>query len=93
MDRRQRPPGVPGKVWMGLAIAVILDAPVQLMWKALMVKYGGAAREPHLVDFIHQVRWFVHQVRWFAHQRGHGDCWGFFCASFGIGFGCWEMRI
>jgi drug/metabolite transporter (DMT)-like permease len=52
----------PLRVWVGLGIAVVLDAPVQLMWKALMLKYRDPARMPH-GDLYHQARWFVHQTR------------------------------
>jgi drug/metabolite transporter (DMT)-like permease len=52
----------PLRVWAGLAIAVALDAPVQLMWKALMLKYRNPAHMPH-GDLWHQVRWFSHQTR------------------------------
>jgi drug/metabolite transporter (DMT)-like permease len=57
---------VPVKVWAGLLIAVLLDVPVQLMWKALMMKYGDGGRGPRLVDFVHQFRWFAHQARTWA---------------------------
>jgi drug/metabolite transporter (DMT)-like permease len=50
------------RVWIGLAIAVTLDAPVQLMWKALMLKYRDPLRGPHGI-FLHQARWFTHQTR------------------------------
>jgi multidrug transporter EmrE-like cation transporter len=36
----------PMRVWVGLAIAVILDVPVQLIWKALMIKYRDPDRGP-----------------------------------------------
>ncbi len=51
------------RVWAGLLVAVVLDVPVQLIWKALMIKYGDPARGPHLVDVLHQARWFSHQAR------------------------------
>jgi drug/metabolite transporter (DMT)-like permease len=51
------------RVWLGLLIAVGLDVPVQLIWKALMLKYGDPARGPHLIDMLHQIRWFSHQSR------------------------------
>jgi multidrug transporter EmrE-like cation transporter len=35
-------------VWVGLGIAVILDVPVQLIWKALMIKFRDPERGPHL---------------------------------------------
>lgn len=54
------------RVWLGLLIAVALDVPVQLMWKALMLKYGDPARGPHLLDAFHQFRWFSHQTRTWA---------------------------
>jgi drug/metabolite transporter (DMT)-like permease len=57
---------VPLNVWTGLFIAVVLDVPVQLMWKALMLKYGDASRGPRLLDLFHQFRWFVHQARTWA---------------------------
>jgi drug/metabolite transporter (DMT)-like permease len=50
----------PLRVWVGLAIAVALDAPVQLMWKALMMKYHAHAP---FGDLLHQIRWFSHQTR------------------------------
>jgi drug/metabolite transporter (DMT)-like permease len=53
----------PLKVWIGLALAVALDVPVQLLWKALMLKYGDAAHGPRLIDLFHQFRWFAHQSR------------------------------
>ena len=52
----------PKRVWIGLAIAVVLDAPVQLIWKALMLKYGDPLRGPHGIAY-HHARWFVHQAR------------------------------
>jgi len=55
-------PHTPARVWIGLAIAVILDAPVQLIWKALMLKYRDPSRMPH-GDPWHQARWFLHQTR------------------------------
>jgi drug/metabolite transporter (DMT)-like permease len=55
--------GTPAKVWLGLFIAVILDGPAQLMWKALMLKYGGAS---HGVDPISIVHWFLQQPRFWA---------------------------
>jgi drug/metabolite transporter (DMT)-like permease len=56
-------------VWVGLAVAVLLDAPVQLIWKALMVKYADPSRAPHalfthdLVGTWHLARWFLREVR------------------------------
>ena len=41
-------------------MAVILDAPVQLTWKAVMLKYGSSA---HASDPISIVHWFVRQDR------------------------------
>ena len=58
----QAHPHTPLRVWIGLAIAVILDAPVQLMWKALMLKYRDPLRMPH-GDLLHQAQWFTHQTR------------------------------
>jgi drug/metabolite transporter (DMT)-like permease len=55
----------PLRVWIGLTIAVALDAPVQLMWKALMLKYRNPAFTPH-GDNWHHVRWFIHQTRTYA---------------------------
>jgi drug/metabolite transporter (DMT)-like permease len=52
--------GTPAKVWIGLAMAVILDAPVQLTWKAVMLKYGSSA---HANDPISIVHWFLRQDR------------------------------
>ena len=57
------------QVWAGLLIAVVLDAPVQLVWKALMIKYGDPGRAPHqlfthdLAGAWHQARWFLREVR------------------------------
>ena len=59
----------PARVWVGLLIAVALDAPVQLIWKALMIKYGDPGRAPRetftpdLLGAWHQVRWFTREVR------------------------------
>ena len=57
----------PARVWVGLAIAVLLDAPVQLIWKALMVKYGDPARAPRQL-FTHDLLGTWHQVRWFGRE-------------------------
>ena len=63
------PRRTPLKVWVGLFIAVALDAPVQLIWKALMIKYADPARAPRelftpdLIGAWHQVRWFGREVR------------------------------
>lgn len=55
------------RLWIGLAIAVLLDAPVQLIWKALMSKYASPHRGPRggldFGDLLHQARWFLHQTR------------------------------
>jgi drug/metabolite transporter (DMT)-like permease len=62
------PPGklrTPLRVWIGLTIAVGLDAPAQLIWKALMVKYRNPAHMPH-GDYWHHIRWFLHQTRTWA---------------------------
>ncbi len=62
----------PVRVWVGLLVAVALDAPVQLIWKALMIKYGDPARSPHelftpdLAGAWHQARWFTREVRFWA---------------------------
>ena len=59
----------PARVWVGLLIAVALDAPVQLIWKALMIKYGDPSRAPRetftpdLLGAWHQARWFTREVR------------------------------
>jgi drug/metabolite transporter (DMT)-like permease len=62
----EKPPNArqktPLRVWIGLSIAVALDAPVQLIWKALMLKYRDPARMPH-GTLLHQLRWFSHQTR------------------------------
>ena len=56
-------------MWVGLLIAVALDAPVQLTWKALMIKYGDPTRSPHrlftpdVAGAWHQARWFLREVR------------------------------
>jgi drug/metabolite transporter (DMT)-like permease len=52
----------PWRVWLGLFIAVALDAPVQLIWKALMIKYGDPSRGPH-GEWLHQARWLFLQLR------------------------------
>jgi drug/metabolite transporter (DMT)-like permease len=52
----------PLRVWVGLSIAVILDAPVQLIWKALMLKYRDPMHMPR-GDLLHHMRWFSHQTR------------------------------
>jgi len=57
---------VPAKVWIGLAIAVGLDVPVQLFWKALMLKYGDPSRGPVSPTFHHQLKWFIDQARAWA---------------------------
>jgi len=53
-DKHQTTPAArtPLRVWIGLAIAVVLDVPVQLIWKALMIKYRDPDRGPqfHSVD-------------------------------------------
>ena len=65
-------PRTPSRVWVGLLIAVALDAPVQLIWKALMIKYGDPARAPHhlftpdAAGAYQQVRWFLREVRTYA---------------------------
>lgn len=61
---------VPAAVWAGLTLAVALDVPVQLLWKALMLKYASPLRGPvHGLDsaaLLHQARWFLHQTRTWA---------------------------
>jgi drug/metabolite transporter (DMT)-like permease len=52
--------GTPAKVWLGLAFTVILDAPVQLTWKAVMLKYGSST---HASDPVSVVQWFLRQDR------------------------------
>ncbi len=52
----------PARVWVGLLIAVALDAPVQLIWKALMIKYGDPSRGPN-GTWLHQARWIFLQLR------------------------------
>ncbi len=54
---------VPPGVWVGLSLAVVLDVPVQLMWKALMVKFAAPGRGPRGTDLLHVARWFVGQAR------------------------------
>ena len=61
--RRRTPP----TVWVGLSIAVALDAPVQLIWKALMIKYADPARSPHQL-FTHDLLGAWHQARWFGRE-------------------------
>jgi len=57
----------PARLWIGLTLAVLLDTPVQLIWKALMLKYASPHRGPKsgidLTDLLHQSRWFLHQTR------------------------------
>jgi len=53
----------PVKVWIGLAAAVLLDVPAQLIWKALMIKFGDPSRGPHHATMLHQLRWLIHQPR------------------------------
>jgi drug/metabolite transporter (DMT)-like permease len=55
----------PLRVWIGLTIAVALDAPLQLIWKALMLKYRSPGHMPH-GDYWHHIRWFLHQTRTWA---------------------------
>ncbi len=55
------------RVWIGLSLAVALDAPVQLIWKALMIKYGDPARAP-VATFTHDLLGTWHQVRWFGRE-------------------------
>ncbi len=57
----------PLKVWLGLFVAVALDAPVQLIWKALMIKYGDPARAPVQL-FTHDAAGVYHQARWFLRE-------------------------
>ncbi len=52
----------PLRLWTGLLLAVLLDVPVQLIWKSLMLKYGDPARGPHGI-YLHHARWFFHQGR------------------------------
>jgi drug/metabolite transporter (DMT)-like permease len=59
LNQKQR---VPATVWIGLAIAVFLDAPVQLLWKSLMERYGGAGGSSGAA-VLHQIRWFILQPR------------------------------
>lgn len=54
------------RVWLGLGIAVALDVPLQLIWKALMIKYGNPNRGPPPGDWLQQVRWFILQARTWA---------------------------
>ena len=53
----------PRRVWAGLAIAVLLDIPVQLTWKALMTKFGAPHRGPGNVHAVRVFRWFFWQLR------------------------------
>ena len=57
----------PWRLWLGLFAAVALDAPVQLIWKALMIKYGDPARAPHQL-FTHDWAGVWHQARWFLRE-------------------------
>ena len=60
--RRRTPP----RVWAGLAVAVVLDVPVQLLWKALMVKYADPGRGPHgwaAHGALNHAWWFLGQTR------------------------------
>ncbi len=74
----------PAKVWLGLFVAVALDAPVQLIWKALMIKYADPARAPHRL-FTHDLAGVWHQARWFLREV---RTWGLF-ALFGAQFLNW----
>ena len=58
-----QPSGTPAKVWLGLLFAVLLDGPCQLMWKALILKFGAAS---HGVDPLSIVHWFLQQPRFWA---------------------------
>ena len=53
----------PRRVWVGLAIAVLLDIPVQLTWKALMIKFGAPHRGPVDVHTQRVIKWFIGQPR------------------------------
>jgi drug/metabolite transporter (DMT)-like permease len=53
----------PLRVWVGLAIAVALDVPVQLLWKALMIKYRDPIRGPH-GHADHSIGWFLAHHHW-----------------------------
>lgn len=53
----------PARVWIGLTIAVLLDIPVQLVWKALMIKFGAPGRGPHDMHLHRVIKWFIGQPR------------------------------
>ena len=71
----------PARVWVGLALAVVLDVPVQLIWKALMIKYADPARAPHAL-FTDDLLGTYHRVRWFARELRTYGLFGLFAAQF-----------
>ena len=79
-------PPVPPAVWLGLTLAVLLDVPVQLMWKALMAKYGSGAHGPGPVVWsasaVQVVRGIGRQARWFSHQTRTYGLLALFAAQF-----------
>jgi multidrug transporter EmrE-like cation transporter len=64
----------PLRVWIGLTIAVVLDVPVQLIWKALMIKYRDPDRGPKYHSADHSISWMFHNhhqgmLAWFVWQQ------------------------
>jgi multidrug transporter EmrE-like cation transporter len=51
------------RVWVGLSVAVVLDVPVQLIWKALMIKYRDPIRGPHDKS-DHPIGWVLQHHHW-----------------------------
>ena len=81
LDSAAPPRRTPVKVWVGLLIAVALDAPVQLIWKALMIKYGDPARAPTQL-FTHDAAGAYHQARWFLREVRTYGLLALFAAQF-----------
>jgi drug/metabolite transporter (DMT)-like permease len=53
----------PLRVWIGLTIAVGLDVPVQIVWKAMMLKYGDWQQGHAAAHLSRQILWFPGQLR------------------------------
>jgi drug/metabolite transporter (DMT)-like permease len=53
----------PLRVWIGLLIAVGLDVPVQIVWKAMMLKYGDWQHGHAAAPVLKQLLWFPGQLR------------------------------
>lgn len=80
-DNKNPAARTPLRVWVGLAIAVVLDVPVQLIWKALMIKYRDPDRGPKFSGSDHSISWMLqshhhgmllgfiwHTARWFFRE-------------------------